>query len=138
MNFTILPQKEKKQATQQDYRMLSYVLAFLIPLMTLLVIMQYFGFAPFGEKNLFVSQGAFYNMTILTDTIHSIRNGSFHRTGILFHICLLSVQPIYSDLSPVPTECGSFFIICFYDSAYQCICSDLYVLSVSQGARLSL
>lgn len=57
---------------------LLYILAFLIPCMTLLAIMQYFSFAPFGSQNMFVSQGAFYNMTIVTDAIHALRSGTFH------------------------------------------------------------
>lgn len=96
MHFTLLPEKKGKTAhkpaatsfepfykgSNKTAAFLSdhllYFLAFLIPCAALLAIMQYFSFAPFGDKNMFVSQGAFYNMTVVTDAIHSLHNGTFH------------------------------------------------------------
>ena len=43
-----------------------YLLAFLIPFLTLLLFMKYFGYAPFGEKNMFVIDGAYINLPVLT------------------------------------------------------------------------
>jgi len=55
-----------------------YILAFAIPFATLLFLMNHFGYAPFGEMNMFIVDGAYVNLPVLTGAIHDLSEGNFH------------------------------------------------------------
>lgn len=152
MHFTILPEKRKntkKQAENRPFQPfytgknricaflcnnLLYILAFLLPCAALLAIMQHFSFAPFGEMNLFVSQGAFYNMTIVTDAIHSLRSGNFH----WFTLSGSAGMEYYSTFAYY--LCSPFTLVCLLlrQDAAVSLMAVFTVLRISMSAPLMM
>ncbi len=55
-----------------------YILAFIIPFFTMLFIMKHFAYAPFGNKCMYVLDGAYINLPVLTGMIHDLKEGTFH------------------------------------------------------------
>lgn len=96
MHFTILPEKKSKcsvSESSKDYLTIVFpkednisrfcqkhlvpILSFFIPFSILMLFMAILGFAPFGDKSLFVWDGLSKNITLLANIQQSIQDGSF-------------------------------------------------------------
>lgn len=105
-----------------------YILAFLIPLFTMLFLMKHFGYAPFGDRCMYVLDGAYINLPILNGLIHDIREGSFH----LFTLKGSMGSEFYSSIAYYLSS--PFTLICLFFSQETAV----ILLSLFSVLRISL
>ncbi len=98
-----------------------YLLAFFIPLFFMLFVMKTFGYAPFGEKCMFVMDGAYINLPVLNGMIHNMQEGTFH----LFTLKGSLGSEFYSSIAYYLTS--PFTLIClFFDQKTAVILLSLF------------
>ena len=124
-----------------------FLLSFLLPIATVLFCMAAEGMAPFGEKSLFILDGAKYNLSIFTSFVNQLHTGDFsffaqsgsfgseYFSTILYYLC----SPIHLLLCLFPADTAAvlLMLVTVMQIGIAGLCMALYLTHRQRGTVFS-